>query len=175
MKQYAFVEWDLVRSTPLKHTYRCGWRDMLLGSKAQRAARHPKRRHITLEWDGKDALTVRSGMLLPSKSRWTTDQLRSIVFGIREVEAGTRSSLPEVGWLWFIHLHGKSNGMQRRGVLAEFLVAHQNNAPMNSRARIPARVQELLNWLGQCTGHRVHGPVLMTDDEARKRILSQVD
>jgi hypothetical protein len=175
MKQYAFVEWDLVRSTPLKHTYRCAWRDMLLGNKTQQVVRYPRRRHITLEWDGKDALTVRSGMLLPSKSRWTTDQLRSIVFGIREAEAGRRSSQSDPGWIWFIHLHGKSNVMRRRGVLAEFLVARQNNAPLNSRARIPARVQELLNWLGHCTGHRVHGPVLVTDDASRKRILSQVD
>ena len=61
MKQYAFVEWDLVRSTPMRHTYRCGWRELLWGGKIYRAAKRPRRRRITIEWDGTERLIVRSG------------------------------------------------------------------------------------------------------------------
>lgn len=175
MKQYAFVDWDLVRSTPMKHTYRCGWLEMILGGKSYRATNCNRRRHLTLEWNGTDQLTVRTGRLLPSKTRWTTDQLNSIAFGLRELESKECVDPSQPGWLWFIHLHGQLDGAGGNHVLAEFLVAHQSDAPATSRARVPARVQELLNWLGHCTGHRVHGPILVTDEVSRRRILSHVD
>ena len=170
MKQYAFVDWDLIRSTPLKHTYRCGWRELMLGGKSYRVPKRPMRRHITIEWDGKDELTVRTGKLWSYKSRWANNEVKSIVFGIREMDVRERSAEGTPAWLWFIRLTSQSNH-----VLAEFLVAHQNDAPSTSRARVPARVQELLTWLTHCTGHRVHGPILVADKAARQRILAQVD
>lgn len=170
MKQYTFVDWNLVRSTPMRHTYRCGWREMLLGTMSHRASKRPTRRHITIEWDGKEQLTVRRGRMLSSKSQWASTEVKNIVFGIRELGAKERVDSAAPGWLWFIHLTGRSSG-----VLAEFLVSLQHDSPSTSRAHVPARVQELLNWLGRCTGHRVHGPVLVTDEVSRRRILSHVD
>ena len=168
MKRYAFVDWDLVHSTPVRHTYRCGWRELLLGSAICPSTCSARRRQVTLEWDGKDQLLVRSGRLWPNRSQWSNDQLRGITFGLRELDPKGGSASNPPGWLWFIQLNAKGGGPQ----LAEFLVAYQTEAPSTSRARVPARVQELLNWLGQCTGHRPHGPILVTDEASRKRILA---
>jgi hypothetical protein len=79
------------------------------------------------------------------------------------------------GWLWFIRLTGKSQEPDGDQTLAEFLVAHQYDAPSTIRARVPARVQELLTWLSRCIGKRAHGPTLVTDEVSRKRILSHVE
>ncbi len=177
MKRYAFVDWELVRSTPLRHAYRCGWRDLIRNRRSTPPNSRTMRRHISIEWDGKDRLTVRTGKLLTSKSSWTSDDVQGIVFGICEhhttsVKTHSRSE----GWLWFIHLTGKAHAANRqRDILAEFLVAHQHDAPSTSHAMVPHRVQELLKWLEHCTGHRVHGPVLVTDEISRRKILSHVD
>ncbi len=180
MKQFAFVDWSLVRSTPLKHAYRCGWWEWMVGGKAGSVPRRSMRRHITIEWDGKDQLTVRTGKIWPTRNRWYSNDVKSIKFGIRENTARQRSSADAPKWLWFIQLTGRSSGLRDNGsagknVLAEFLVACQHDAPSTSHARVPNRVQELLQWLGQCTGHRAHGPVLVTDEVSRKRILSNID
>ena len=174
MKQYAFVNWDLVFSTPMKHTYRRGWRTLLPGGTSPRPATPLLRRHITFEWDGKDQLIVRLGKLWRSTSRWTRGEVKSIVFGLREVEESEPSAEDQQEWLWFIQLTGKSQDTNR-GVLAEFLVSHQYAAPSTTRASVPPRVQELLTWLEHCTGRRPHGPVLVTDEASRRRILSHVE
>ncbi len=135
------------------------------------------RRHISIEWDGKEQLTVRAGRLLASKSSWKSEDVQGIVFGICEHQT-TFHKTPAApqGWLWFIHLTGRAHAASRqRDVLAEFLVAHQHDAPSTSRALVPHRVKELLTWLGHCTGHRIHGPVLVTDETSRRKILSHVD
>ena len=175
MKHYAFVNWDLVFSTPMKHTYRRGWRTLLSGTASPRPATPRLRRHITFEWDGKDQLIVRLGKLWRSTSQWTTSELKGIVFGLREVEESEPAAGDPRDWLWFIQLTGKSRDTNRGGVLAEFLVSHQHAAPSTTRARVPPRVQELLTWLEHCTGRRPHGPVLVTDKDSRRRILSQVE
>ncbi len=180
MKRFAFVDWDLIGSTPLRHSYRRSWREFMRGRQYRTSAPRSIHRHISIEWDGIQQLTVRTGKLWRSKSSWKSEQLKGIVFGIREhIGPAGRSGVGIPDWLWFIHLTGKtrrSNGTLPEGsVLAEFLVSHQHDAPSTSRARVPHRVQKLLTWLEHCTGHRVHGPVLVTDEMSRRRILSHVD
>jgi hypothetical protein len=174
MKRFALIDWDLVHSSPVKHTYRCRWRSWLGGTAGCPPASRSLRRHLTFEWDGKNQLSVRAGRVWPSKSRWNCDELKNIAFGLCEL-APRRSSAVPTGWLWFVHLNSNTRRAGQNGVLAEFLLAHQNDAPENIRARIPPRVQELLSWLEHCTRRRIHGPILVTDDEARKRILSRID
>ncbi len=177
MRQYAIVDWELVRSTPLKHAYRCSWKDLLRIRRNTPSAARSMRRHLSLEWDGRNHLTVRAGQLLASKKSWKLDDVQGIVFGIREHEVPyDKMSAAAGGWLWFIHLNGRAQAANpQHHVLAELLVAHQHEAPSTSRARVPHRVKELLSWLEQCTGHRVHGPVLVTDETSRRKILSHVD
>ncbi len=175
MKQYAFVDWELVHSTPLRHTYRCPWREFLLGAPAYRAAQRPKRRHVTIEWNGTNVMSVRTGRLLGSRARWTNEQVRQLVFGLREMSDRELPKAAAVGWLWFVQLTAQSAQLDGSRLLAEFLVAHQVESPASSHARVPARVQELLDWLSHCTGHRAHGPILVTDEDSRRRILSHVD
>ena len=175
MKQFVFVDWDLVRSTPIRHTYRCGWRELMFGGKTYRATNRKMRRHITLEWNGTDQLEVRAGRFLPAKTNWSNTQVKSIAFGLREISAEESGHREQPGWIWFIHLNGSTNGANQKGVLAEFVVAHQLDTPATSRARVPPRVQELLSWLGHCTGRRAHGPILVTDEVARREILSHVN
>lgn len=175
MKQYAFVNWALVFSTPLKHTYRRGWRELLWGARTHGQATPRLRRHITFEWDGTERLKVRIGKLCPSTIQWTTSEVKRIVFGLRELRDEQLSTTDQPEWIWFIQLTGKSKDGEGSGILAEFIVGHQYAAPSTTRARVPPRVQELLTWLKHCTGRRPHGPVLITDDASRNRILSQVE
>ncbi len=177
MKQYAFIDWDLVQSSPLMHTYRRGWRDHVRDRRLTPASARSIRRQVSIEWNGLDRLTVRTGRFLPLKSSWKSADVQGIVFGIREHESIVdRTVAPRRSWLWFIHLTGKAHHAKgHRDVLAEFLVAHQHDAPSTSRAMVPHRVKELLTWFEHCTGHRVHGPVLVTDEASRRNILSNVD
>lgn len=173
MKRYVMINWHLVHTSPLAHTYRCGWRDFFLGNQTYGLARSSWRRHITIEWDGKEQLTVRLGKLWPFKSQWNQRQLKKIVFGLREGGPADQTERQQRDWLWFIQLVGKGNNSS--GVLAEFLLAQQSETPSNTRARVPARVQKFLDWLQYCTGQRPHGPVLVTDEASRQSILSHVE
>ena len=164
-------------STPLKHSYRRSW---LHSASGRSAGSHLLSRHLSIEWDGINRLRVRQGKLWRSTTTWTRDELRGIVFGIREnKDAARKSATWQRDWIWFVHLTGKSSksngGAPETNVLAEFLVAHQHDAPTNVHALVPHRVRELLTWLEHCTGRRVHGPVLVTDESSRRRILSHVD
>lgn len=175
MSQYALVDWQMVRSTPLKHTYRCGWRQWLAGGPKHGSASRCWWRQLTIEWDGKDQLLVRTGILWRRTRRWKRTQIRSVNFGLRELPPNHLSAGSPTQWLWYIQLNGKPDDMLRTGTLAEFQLAHQHEAPSTSRARVPARVQELLHWLERCTRRRPHGPILETDEALRQRILSHVD
>jgi len=175
MNQYALVDWELVRSTPLKHTYRCDWRRWLAGQTTHSVSPRPWWRQVTIEWDGQEQLLVRTGILWRRTRRFDREQVKNVTFGLREIPADEQTPTAPSEWLWYIQLTGKRTDTQGSSILAEFYLAHQYEPPSTSRAIVPARVQELLSWLGHCTKRRPHGPTLVTDEARRQRILSHVD
>ena len=161
MKRYEILDWELVHGSPVKRTYGRGRRDHVLSWLS------PLRRHVSIEWNGRDRLTAKSRHLWSCSQSWSTDELGGISFGIRELIDRPPTSPPvHRGWFWYVHLNGKhTSGATRPPVLAEFMVGHQHDRPATDvgRASVPPLVKDLVSWLEACTDHRAHGPVLICD------------
>ena len=122
---------------------------------------------VSLEWDGKDHLSVTSHKWWPSRQSWSLDDIGGIAFGIRErVDRPVKGPAVHRGWFWFVHLLGKPVGGTSHGrILTEMLVAHQHESPASEtgRAVVPHKVKDLVGWLEECTHQRARSPVLLAD------------
>jgi hypothetical protein len=160
MKRYEILDWELVQGSPVKRIYGHARRDLL-------SWLSPLRRHVSIEWNGRDQLTAKSWRLWRTSHSWTTHELGGISFGIREqIDRPANSPPVHRGWFWYVHLNGKHiSGDTRPPILAEFMVGHQHERPATDvgRASVPPLVKDLVHWLEACTDHRAHGPVLISD------------